>query len=102
MSNKTDPCLDRLSVVECFVCDVCGQPHRARCNAVDCCKCITCGTKFDHRGHYGSECGSCSYGSQLREARKAVTRAEEQLASATRRRQELLRMKRPAKGSPVA
>ena len=84
----------------CFICTMCDAPHRLLRDAEACCRCQTCGEKFP-RESYGSDCGHCLYGYQLREARKTVRREEEGLADAKRRLADLLATKRPPKGSKV-
>jgi hypothetical protein len=84
--------------VAAFACAQCEGVHRTSKEADKCCLCEECGTKFPHRG-YGSRCGHCCYGGQLREARRRVRHAEDELDRAKTGLAKMLADKRPAKGS---
>lgn len=84
----------------CYVCTECSTPHKCSSDAADCCRCNTCRQKFPRDG-FGSICGHCSYGIQIRETRKDVRRHADALKSSEERLSDLLKRKRPPKGSQV-
>lgn len=86
------------TVVEAYACDQCLRPHTTGAAARLCCQCDVCHVKFPHHNNYGSICGHCGYGSQLREARARVRREEESLFNAQVHLAKLLTEKRPPEG----
>lgn len=85
--------------VDAFACSQCTDVHKERGDADACCVCTDCGSKFEKNSAYGSRCGHCSYGANLREARSRVRRAEEELRRSNQQLNYLLANKKPPKGS---
>jgi hypothetical protein len=78
----------------------CGRIHKTVEQATKCCACKKCGTPFEGgRQDRRTDCAHCMYGWRLREARKRVRRAKEELADAEKGLQQLLDGGKPEKGS---
>lgn len=86
--------------VTAWRCGQCGNVHEHRQDADDCCKCSECGEKFLHENNYGSVCGRCEYGRNVRNARDAVTRAQDDWNRGHARLRELLDNPPPGKRRP--
>lgn len=85
--------------VEAFRCLVCKRLHDTEADALECCVCTECKTKFNQPNQYGNTCDHCLYGSRLRNCRKEVKRYEELLATSQMRLAAFLSDKRPPKGT---
>ena len=90
--------------VEAFACGACEVLHRTRHEADACCRCSSCAGKFTKTNNYTTVCDGCIWGERVREARRAIKRADEQVKSAHRALADLLGRKPPkavaASGGP--
>ncbi len=84
-----------IKTVMAYECSKCSSVFREEGEAEACCTCTHCGKKMDKRS-FRTRCAHCSYGADLREARKDVKRTEERLESAKKRLERLLKEGKPA------
>jgi hypothetical protein len=88
-------------LVSAWKCGMCDRVHAEQSGADDCCKCSGCGNKFDHNDNmYRSRCDACEYGSNVREARKALERAEYDVKRSRDRLENLINNPPPGKKRP--
>ena len=86
--------------VAAWACGQCSRVHRDQSEADDCCKCSGCGEKFHHENSYGSVCDRCEYGRNIRHARDAIVRAQEEWTRSHARLKALLEKPPPGKRRP--
>ena len=81
--------------VQAHACTMCDQLYPDKEDADACCRCRSCKKKHKKQG-YRSLCPRCSYGDDLRIARREVRRHEKDLQRAQECLDELIRQGRPA------
>jgi hypothetical protein len=86
--------------INAWSCCQCHSVHRERSEADACCKCMECGEKFPRQNNYSCVCDRCEYGRNVRHARDAVARAQEDWARNHTRLTNLIDNPPPGKKRP--
>ena len=102
MSDEQDEREAKSRKVQAFACGKCERVHKAEAEADACCTCEKCHRKFDRLlTGYNPLCPRCRWGNNLRDARSALRRAQQEVIDGGRLVCELLDARPPRARAPA-